>query len=227
MPLAAKLFKLSENLKPELLLLKLKGFRVEWEDPATNQLLVEEIRDATYSEEGKLRALVVKDKPLVFHKRGEVVKTVRTLEVPVVFDLRRDPQLVLVLAKKRLANEIAVDLSKIVYGRPDAIVEAYLSHEAFRRYFETKMDEASVVYFDNVDLPNVDVLALYGESLKDSSLYHEYLSHGKLWYVVVSLPERGGLVVGLTRNCIVTAFGRSSEEELVSYVFEEVVELLE
>ena len=227
MPLAAKLFKLSEVLKPEIALLKLKDFKVVWEDQETGQMLTEEIRDTAYSM-GILTATILKDKAVIYRKRDELVKTIRTLEIPIFARLEDGAgQLLLVLAKKRLANEIAIDLSRIIYGRPGAVVEALLSHDRFRRYFETKMENAKVVYFDQVDLPNIDVLALYGESLRDSSLYQEYLSHGKIWYVVVSLPERDGLVVGVTRNSVVTAFGRTTHQELIDYVFEDLVQLLE
>ncbi len=227
MPLAAKLFKLSETVKPEIALLKLKDFKIMWEDQETGQMLTEEIRDVSYST-GVLTANVLKDRAIVYRKRDELIKTVRTLEIPIFARLEDGVnQLLLVLAKKRIANEIAIDLSKIIYGRPSAVIEALLSHDRFRRYFETKMENARVVYFDQVDLPNVEVLALYGESLRDSSLYQEYLSHGKIWYVVVSLPERGDLVLGVTRNSVVTVFGRAMQEELIDYVFEELVQLLE
>lgn len=227
MPLAAKLFKLSEIVKPEIALLKLKDFKIVWEDQETGQMLTEEIRDVSYST-GVLTANVLKDRAIVYRKRDELIKTVRTLEIPIFARLEDGVnQLLLVLAKKRIANEIAIDLSKIIYGRPSAVIEALLSHGRFRRYFETKMENARVVYFDQVDLPNVEVLALYGESLRDSSLYQEYLSHGKIWYVVVSLPERGDLVLGVTRNSVVTVFGRATQEELIDYVFEELVQLLE
>lgn len=227
MALAAKLFKFSSRMRPELVAEKLKDQRIQLEDPRVEEPLFEEVRNLQYRS-GTLSAIVLKDKFMAYRRRDELVKTVRTIEVPVVMKLEGfEDQLMLVMAKKRLANEIASDLSRVLFGGPGGIVEARLDHEKFRSYFETKMEDARVVYFDQVDIPNVDVLALYGESLRDSGLYHEYLKHGKIWYVVVALPSRNGLTVGVTRNCVVTAFGKATQEELVDYVFEELPALLE
>ncbi|MGC8556169.1 MAG: hypothetical protein ACP5NG_04100 [Conexivisphaera sp.] len=226
MALAAKLFRLRANVRPDVLVHKLKDFRLEREDVGTGQVLVEEIRDVAYSS-GYLSALALKDRPLVFRRHGEVVKTVRTLEVPFYMRVEGGSQLLLVMAKKRLANEIASDLSRVIYGAPGGVVEARLSHDKFRQYFEASMEGARVIYFDQVDLPNVDVLALYGESLRDSALYHDYLEHGKIWYVVVSLPSRNGLTVGVTRNAVLAAFGRTTAQELIDFAFGELAALLE
>jgi D-amino-acid dehydrogenase len=226
MVLAAKLFRLRAPLRPDVLVPKLRDFRLEREDAETGQVLVEEIRGLEYGS-GFLSATVLKDRPLVFRRRDDLVKTVRTIEVPFHLRLEGGEQLLLVLAKKGLANEVASDLSRIMYGSPKMIVEARLSHEKFRRYFEGSMEDARVIYFDQVDLPNVGVLALYGESLRDSALYHEYLEHGKIWYVVVTLPSRGGLTVGVTRNAIIAAFGRATAQDLVDFAFGELAGLLE
>ncbi len=226
MALAAKLFRFRTAVRPEVVVQKLRDFRLEREDVRTGQVLVEEIRDVEYSS-GFLSALLMKDRPLVFKRHGEVVKTVRTVEVPFHARLEGGPQLLLVMAKKRVANEVASDLSRIIYGGPGGIVEARLDPSKFREYFEGAMEGASVIYFDQVDLPNVDVLALYGESLRDSALYHEYLAHGKIWYVVVTLPSRNGLTVGVTRNSVITAFGRATEQELMDFAFGELPGLLE
>ncbi|MDH5362679.1 MAG: hypothetical protein OEW84_05145, partial [Aigarchaeota archaeon] len=74
-------------------------------------------------------------------------------------------------------------------------------------------------------IPNVDRLALYGSALKDSTLYEQYLSHGKIWYVVYTSRPRG-LVFGLTRNCVVTCFSKIDEQELVDYVEDEIFSLI-
>ncbi|BBE41843.1 hypothetical protein [Conexivisphaera calida] len=226
MALAAKLFRLRNPVKPEILVPKLRDLRLEREDVGTGQVLVEEIRNVEYSS-GLLSASLLKDRPLVFRKHDEVVKTVRTIEVPFYVKLEEGYQLLLVMAKKRVANEVASDLSRIIYGIPGGIVEARLDHSRFREYFEASMEGASVIYFDQVDLPNVDVLALYGESLRDSALYQDYLEHGRIWYVVVSLPSRNGLTVGVTRNSVITAFGRATPQELLEFAFGDLSALLE
>lgn len=226
MPLAAKIFRLGEKMKPEIAALKLRGLRVEWEEPDVGEALVEEVRGLEYSQ-GLLKATILKDKPFVYKKRGSLVKTIRTMEVPILIDFRRgDEQLLVVLARKRVANEVAVDLSKMLFGRHDRVLEVDLSDAGFQRYFESRLEDARVVYLDQVDIPSINKLALYGESIKDTMLYREYVAHGKLWYVVVSVPERGGLVVGITRNMVVTSFTRVGVEEFLDFILNDLVNLV-
>jgi hypothetical protein len=51
------------------------------------------------------------------------------------------------------------------------------------------------------------------------------LSHGRIWYVVVT-SRRHGYVVGVTGNGIVTVFSRCEVEDFLKYVVEEVFPLI-
>ncbi|MCJ7699484.1 hypothetical protein MUO56_04500, partial [Candidatus Bathyarchaeota archaeon] len=62
--------------------------------------------------------------------------------------------------------------------------------------------------------------------LAESTSYRDYLQHGKIWYVVFEDHKRG-IVVGITRNCVVTLFSKSSVDELITYVTDDLLQLLE
>jgi hypothetical protein len=56
-------------------------------------------------------------------------------------------------------------------------------------------------------------------------MYNDYLTHGKIWYVVVK-SRKYGYVVGVTRNAIVTVFSRIDLPDLKRYLRNEIVPLL-
>jgi len=60
----------------------------------------------------------------------------------------------------------------------------------------------------------------------DTELYHDYLEHGEIWYVVFEVQKRG-IVVGITRNCVVTLFSKSTIEEFMDYILEDILKLIE
>ncbi|MGA1976134.1 MAG: hypothetical protein ABSG92_10915 [Conexivisphaerales archaeon] len=108
--------------------------------------------------------------------------------------------------------------------RPAAVVEDRITPEVMEKYYESSFEDARVVYFDQVDIPNITKLALYGSGLSDTNTYREYLAHGRLWYVVVASKSKR-FIMGLTRNCVVTVFSQVDSSEVVSFVFEEVAPL--
>ncbi|NIM04510.1 MAG: hypothetical protein GTN65_02575, partial [Armatimonadetes bacterium] len=67
---------------------------------------------------------------------------------------------------------------------------------------------------------------LAGSDIADTELYREYLEHGKIWYVVFESQKRG-IVVGITRNCVVTLFSKSTIEEFMDYIEKDLLRLIE
>ncbi|GAI04807.1 unnamed protein product, partial [marine sediment metagenome] len=63
-------------------------------------------------------------------------------------------------------------------------------------------------------------------ALADTKLYREYLEHGRLWYIVFEVMKRG-LVVGITRDVVVTLFSKASVDEFINFVLEEVIPIIE
>jgi len=223
MVLAGKLFRIPEALTLEQVYQKLKDFRVESEDSATGLMLLLEIRDLQ-GDENEVKGVMMKDEIINVRQRDEMKPLVRTVRGPFYFRRAGDTMYLLILEKKRRANEFANDLSRILFMRPGHILEARIKPETMQKYYESSFEDARIIFFDQVDIPNIEKMALYGQALSDTDLYHDYLKHGNLWYIVVQSKSKG-FVVGLTRNCVVTVFSQSNPEELVSYTFEEVVPL--
>ncbi|MEM2192787.1 MAG: hypothetical protein QXG38_04155, partial [Candidatus Hadarchaeales archaeon] len=105
------------------------------------------------------------------------------------------------------------------------IVETEITHETLKRLHESNPQATKLIWFDSVDIPGVAKIALAGTGLADTGLYREHLKHGKIWYAVFEIKKRG-LVVGITRNCVITLFSRSEVSDFVMYVMEEVLPLI-
>jgi hypothetical protein len=67
---------------------------------------------------------------------------------------------------------------------------------------------------------------LAGSDLVDTKLYRDYLEHGKIWYVVFESQKRG-IMVGITRNCVVTLFSKSTTQEFIDYIRQDFLKLVE
>lgn len=222
--LAGKLFRFSEPLHVEEVAKRLEGYRLEREDEETGLRLVTELELVSLNEKA-LETKMYRDRIIFIGSREGPKPVVSTLTIPISFRNMGNQTFVFIMAKKLLANEIANELSRVVFMRPGSIVEARIDPQVFLKYYMQSMEDARVVMFDQVDIPNVNVLALYGEALSDTELFKEYEKHGFLWYIVVRSKKRE-LIVGLTRNCVMTIFSQASEDDLKSFAFEEVVPLV-
>lgn len=186
--------------------------------------LLTEIKDLRLKK-NKLTGLFSRDKVVMINQRGNIVPIVKTIQAPLVVHELRDRTLLSVLQEKYFANSVASVLSQILFVTFGGIVEAQIPSETLQEFHERNPDATKVIFFDDVDVPNVDRLALYGSALKDSSLYEQYLSHGKIWYVVYTSRTKG-LVVGLTRNCVATCFSKIDEQEFIDYIEDEIFGLI-
>src|SRR3989337_275308 len=63
-------------------------------------------------------------------------------------------------------------------------------------------------------------------SIADTTLYRDYMKHGQIWYAVFE-AQKQGIVVGITRNTVITSFSKSSTEELMNYILEDLLKLIE
>jgi hypothetical protein len=148
-----------------------------------------------------------------------------TRESTFVFTRRGDASLLFVSEKKERANSIASRLSDILFIGFGGIVETNITHETLKAFHEGSPEATKVIFFDEVDLPNVNKFSLYGSALTNTSLYNEYLKHGKIWYVVFK-SKKHGYVIGLTRNCVITVFSKIDEQGFIDYVMEEIFPLI-
>jgi len=233
--LPAKVFEIKEEADIELIAGKLKGFREE-ELYETNEgekiTLVTEILDLKRDGDA-LSGVFSKDFMRQRFYRRALVETPVTEEAPFWIKPFKRRLFLIVLGpsvargvKKLLTNSVANKLSKVFFITPHAIVGTRTSHETLKSLHESTPQATKLIWFDEVDIPGVEKLCLAGPDIVDTALYRDYLNHGQIWYVVFEVQKRG-IVVGIARNTVITLFSKSSKEEFMDYILEDLLKLIE
>jgi hypothetical protein len=228
-------FEIKEKIDPGLLLWKLRDFREEESyktESGENVNLVTEILDLK-SKEGLVEGVFSKDFMRRRFFRRSLVEAPATEEAP-FWIVSSDKKTFLVVSspsvargvKKLLTNYVANKLSKVLFINSQGILEARIPHETLRQLHESNPQATKLIWFDEVDIPGIEKLCLAGSDLVDTKLYQDYLRHGKIWYVVFESQKRG-IMVGITRNCVVTLFSKSTPQEFINYILEDFLKLLE
>lgn len=213
MVVAGKVFRLSESLSIGDIATALDGYRVEepYEEGDYKFALVTEVV-GLLPKENMLRGVYSHDHVLhVFH-RGKVVPLPRTVEAVFSFAVHGAVTFLTVVERKRVANFIANKLSELLFEKAGGVVEARISPETLKEFHLKNPEDTKITFFDNVDIPNVNKLSLYGPDLINTSLFEDYAKHGDLWYVVARSKEYG-YVVGITRDASVTIFNLPETEK--------------
>ncbi len=226
MVVAGKIFRLAEDLPTSEIKSSLSNYRVEetFEEGEYHFPIMKEVSNLRAEGRG-IRGLYSHDFVTRVYHRGQVVPQPRTVEALIDFQVATAGTFLTVLEKKRRANFIATQLSRVIYARSDAILEARISPETLREFHAKNPEETKIIFFDNVDIPNIDKLSLYGTDLIDTKLFEDYSKHGDPWYIVYR-SKQTGLLVGITRNCSVTAFSLRDKEQFIEYVHNEVLPLI-
>lgn len=225
MVVAGKIFRLSEPLSIAEIASRLEDYHTEesYEEGDYKFTLVTEVV-GLLPKENMLRGIYSHDYVLhVFH-RGKVTPLPRTVEALFSFAQREGITFLAVVEKKRLANFIANKLSEILFEKMGGIVEARIPPEILKEFHLKNPEDTKITFFDNVDIPNVNKLSLYGPDLINTSLFEDYCKHGDLWYVVARSKEYG-YVVGITRDVSVTIFNLTEKERYLEYVAKEIYPL--
>jgi hypothetical protein len=235
MVLPAKIFEINEKVNLGLMVQKLKDFReaeAYQEENGETVELVTEILDLEL-EADSVAGVFSRDFVRKRYYRRKLVETLVTEEAPFWIKPFKEGTFMIVLApsvargvKKLLTNNVANKLSKVLFIKPRAIVEVKISHETLTKLHESNPQGTKLIWFDEVDLPGVEKLCLAGSDLADTRLYHDYLEHGKIWYVVFEVQKRG-IVIGITRNCVVTLFSKGTANEFIDYILEDLLTLVE
>lgn len=222
MVVAGKIFKLAEQLPITDVAVKLEGYRTEenYEESDYNFTLVTDIT-GLLPKENTLTGIYSHDYVMhVFH-RGKTAPLPRTVEALFSFAQVEDTTFLTIVEKKSIANFIANKLSEILFNYVGSIVEARIPPETLRDFHLKNPEDTKITFFDNVDIPNVNKLSLYGPDLTNAQLFEDYTKHGDLWYVVVRSKETG-YVVGVTRDASVTIFNLTDKKKYVEYVNKEI-----
>ena len=222
MVVAGKIFKLAEQLPVADIALKLDGYRTEeaYEEGDYSFALVTEVA-GLLPKENTLSGVYSHDYVMhVFH-RGKTASLPRTVEALFSFAQVEDTTFLTVVEKKRVANFVANKLSEILFDKVGGVVESRIPPETLRDFHLKNPEDTKITFFDNVDIPNVNKLSLYGPDLINASLFEDYMKHGDLWYVVARSKETG-YVVGVTRDASVTIFNSADKSKYLEYVNREM-----
>ncbi len=125
--------------------------------------------------------------------------------------------------KKMLSNHVAVKIGDILNVD---VRESRITSETLQRLHEGNPKATNLIWFDNVDIPSVNKLCLSGEGIADTGLYKDYIDHGMIWYVVFKSLAKG-YTVGVTRSAVVTNFSKSTVDEYIAFVREDILKLIE
>lgn len=226
MVVAGKIFRLTEPLSLEEIVSKLDGLHVEedYEEGDSKFKLITEVV-SLLNKEKMLRGIYSHDYVLhVFH-RGKVEALPQTVEALFSFAEHKSCVFLTIVEKKRLANFIANKLSETMFEKIGGVLEAKIPPETLRGYHLKNPEDTKITFFDNVDIPNVNKLSLYGPDLVNTSLFEDYAKHGDLWYVVAR-SKAFGYVVGITRDASVTIFNLAEKDKYVDYVRKEIYPLV-
>lgn len=222
---AGKIFKLSESLSIPEVASQLENHHIaeEYEDGDYKFELLTEVVGLIVNE-NTLKGVYAHDYVTQVFHRGKIIPTPRTVEALFSFAQHEDTMFLTVVEKKRLANLVANKLSEILFDKVGGIVEARIPPETLKEFHLRNPEDTKITFFDNVDIPNVNKLSLYGPDLTNTSLFEDYSKHGDLWYVVARSKEYG-YVVGITRDASVTTFNLEDKEKYLEYVTKEVYPL--
>jgi hypothetical protein len=235
MVLPAKIFEIKEEINFGLIIQKLKDFceeeNYEKSDGETVNL-VTEILDLSLKE-NLISGVFSADFMRGRYYRRKLIENPVTEEATFWVTQFKNRNFLIVVApsvargvKKLLTNHVANKLSKVLFITPRAIVETKIPHETLKELHESNPQATRLIWFDQIDIPGVEKLCLAGSDLVDTQLYQDYLAHGQIWYVVFEAQKRG-LTMGITRNSVVTLFSKSTKDELINYIKEDLLTLFE
>ena len=235
MVLPAKIFEIQEETNLGLIIQKLKDLHEEEhyeKSDGKSVTLITEILDLSLNE-NLISGVFSSDFMRARYYRRQLIETPVTEEAPFWVTRFQNRTFLIVLApsvargvKKLLTNHVANKLSKVLFITSRAIVETKILHETLKDLHESNPQATRLIWFDQIDIPGVEKLCLAGTDLADTQLYQDYLNHGQIWYVVFEAQKRG-LTMGITRNSVMTLFSKSSKDELINYIKEDMLTLIE
>jgi hypothetical protein len=226
MVIAGKVFKLTALQSLEIFAPKLENYRLQqdYEEGDHKFTLITEVANLSPTENMVSGVYSHDYVTHVFH-RGKTIPVPRTVEAIFSFREFNGKTLLTVVEKKRIANFIANKMSDALFDKVGGVVEAQIPPETLQSFHLRNPEDTKITFFDNVDIPNVDKLSLYGPDLVGTTLFEEYSQHGDVWYIVARAREYG-YVVGITRDASVTIFNLADKEKYLEYVAKEIYPLI-
>ncbi len=226
MVVAGKIFRLAESMSLSDVASKLQDYKVEepFEEGDYKFTLITEVTNLQ-AKPDLVSGVFSNDYVIhVFH-RGTSTPIPRTIEATFSFATVQRQTFVTFVEKKRVANLVANKLSQILFEKIGGILEARISPETLKAFHNKNPEDTKITFFDDMDIPNIDKLSLYGPDLNNTSLFEDYMKHGNLWYVVAKSKE-SGYVVGITREASITIFNLTDKSKFVEYVAKEIFPII-
>jgi hypothetical protein len=223
MPTAGKVFVSTEHRPLLDVSTAMEGYKVEEEysegDFKLN--LLTEVANLSLVE-GTLTGLYSYDHVVYNYHRGKVIPAAATKEVLFAFSEYQGRTYLAIVDKKDVANRTANRLSEIVFGEMGVIVEARILPETLKKFHLENKESTKVIFFENMNIPNINKLSLYGPDVVDTKLFKEYDAIGDPWYVLTK-SKKFGHTVGLVRDGSVTIFNSIDQGQYLQYLKEEIV----
>ena len=223
MPTAGKVFVSIEYKKLADVAAALEGYKVE-EEYAEGDFklnLLTEVANVSITD-NVLTGLYSFDHIVYNYHRGKVAPAAATKEVLFSISEYQSRTYLSVVDKKAVANRVANRLSEIIFGEMGVVVEVRILPETLKKFHVANKEGTKVIFFENMNIPNINKLSLYGPDLVDTKLFKEYDSIGDPWYVLAK-SKKYGYTVGLVRDGSVTIFNTVDQGQYLQYVREEVI----
>lgn len=223
MPTAGKVFVSTQYMSLAEISAGLEGFREEeeYKEGDVELELVTEVVNVSITED-ILTGLYSYDYVLHTYHRGKILPTPATKDVLFAFTEFDGRTYLAVVDKKAIANKIANRLSEMAFGEMGVIVEARILPETLKEFHLANPESTKVIFFENMDIPNINKLSLYGPDIVSTSLFEEYAARGDPWYVLMK-SKKYGHTVGVVRDGSVTLFNSVDQGQYLQYVKEEII----
>lgn len=223
MPTAGKVFVSTQYLPLAEISAGLEGFREEeqYTEGEVEQELVTEVANVSVTED-ILTGLYSYDYVVHNYHRGKILPSPATKEVLFAFTEHEGRTYLTVVDKKAIANRLANRLSEIAFGEMGVIVEARILPETLKEFHLENPESTKVIFFENMDIPNINKLSLYGPDIVGTSLFEEYGARGDPWYILTR-SKKYGHTVGVVRDGSVTLFNSVDQGQYLQYVKEEII----
>jgi len=223
MPTAGKIFVSTEYKKLADVAVALEGYKVEEEyaEGDFKLTLLTEVANVSIND-SVLTGLYSYDHIVYNYHRGKVAPAAATKEVLFSMNEHESRLYLAVVDKKAIANRITNRLSEIIFGEVGVIVEARILPETLKKFHIANKEGTKVIFFENMDIPNINKLSLYGPDLVDTKLFKEYDKIGDPWYVLAK-SKKFGYTVGLVRDSSVTIFNTVDQAQYLQYVREDII----
>ena len=226
MVVAGKIFRVSGSVPISNIATKLSGYHVEenYEEAEHKFKLVTEISGLD-NKRNMLNGTFVSDSVIHVLHRGTSAPLPQTVEAAFSFAQVEKTTFLTIVEKKRVANLIANKLSEILFQKIGIILQVRIPPKILSEFHHKNREDTKITFFDNVDIPNVNKLSLYGPDLINTSLFEDYAKHGDLWYVVARSKETS-YVVGITRDASVTIFNTAEKNKYIEYIAKEIYPII-